>query len=325
MGSTPRLASAVLPKSDLEQDPLHHVSTDVFWWHVDRYFEPITREDVALVRSIDEELSSAPCVAVPDCGAGTSEACADTKPATPTTKADKPPDPSSLRSYPLTQRLLAALLDEGKGAPCAAKTPPRLQAGSSSSDTFWTPCMGESQKYYELLERRVSAELNRVGLIDESDASNDELARAMAMGNFRLQSISASTRTTERKLAVRAAREAMQQSERRSSKRQQDESEIAWLEHCAQIGPKKSRSRYNKLLTTRFPNRPKKPAATSSGAAHGGTAEKSGATDLSPPAKVTPGSARACETNPTPGSNPKKKKRKHSSSGQSPPTSQFIP
>lgn len=68
-----------------------------------------------------------------------------------------------IQSYPLAQRLTAALLDEGRGQANAAKI---IRSGLTVEDTWIGGSPEEVQEYNEAFEERVRVELSQLGLLD---------------------------------------------------------------------------------------------------------------------------------------------------------------
>jgi hypothetical protein len=229
----PRLPSGALPAD--APDPLKYTCPDVFWWEVDAHFAPIPRESATALWDLDASAATAPSPDVPDPAPGQST-----------------PQLDRMRAYPLTHRLVAALLDEGRVATPAPRPGPRPPP---ALEPLWLPQLPNVQAYYDMLEQRVSAELRSAGLLARQDPAHDELATSMANKHFRLSNLVSANESSHLVLLQRTASEIARQDERRVHKRRQDGVEIECLETMVRNAPKKQRSKYKKLLSTRFPDR----------------------------------------------------------------------
>lgn len=163
---------------------------------------------------------------------------------------------ASLNSFPYTQRLIAALLDENPNG----TQPPSVLTKSPTRRAVLEDClwMGagtepEFRAYQSVLEIRVKHELSEKGWLDENNehSLDSELRREQ----WKLRDLKTVNRI--RKLTVYSkiiSTELKQQADRRAKKKQQDLVEIAYLERMVakMKKNKKSRSKYQKLLSRKF-------------------------------------------------------------------------
>ncbi len=164
---------------------------------------------------------------------------------------------SCLNAFPVTQRLIAAFLDEGGAEGTPAPIP--LSARSSRSTTVdeaLGPGIGSIQQRYKhqaVLEQRVKAELADVGLFDRNE--DDSLQSAMRLEQWRLRDVKASNRLRQKALLKNGVLpEVRNQAVRREAKRHDDKVEITYLERMISRlkKNKKSRSKFQKLLQRSF-------------------------------------------------------------------------
>lgn len=160
-----------------------------------------------------------------------------------------------LNAFPITQRLVAAFLDEGGGSSATPAPPPLTgRAARSGAEDTMGPGSGtpaQRRKQQEILELRVKQELRDVGLFSDPSA-DDELQTRMRQDQWRLRDVRATNRNRHKALIKGAILpELKQQPLRREGKRHNDMVEMAYLERMISRlkKNKKSRSKFQKLLT----------------------------------------------------------------------------
>ncbi|PXF49976.1 hypothetical protein BWQ96_00136 [Gracilariopsis chorda] len=175
----------------------------------------------------------------------------------PHIEADSETWTSSLNSFPYTQRLIAALIDEN---PSSTTAPQSLSARSSRTthlmeDSLYTGpgTEAEVRSFQAAFETRVKLELIENGLLDEQKDS--ELETAIRQQQWTLRDFKMINRMRKTSLYTRIiGKELRQQAYAREIKRHDDHVEMAFLEKM--IGNmkknKKSRSRYQKMMQRMF-------------------------------------------------------------------------
>ncbi|CAN8074033.1 unnamed protein product [Agarophyton chilense] len=164
---------------------------------------------------------------------------------------------SSLNSFPYTQRLIAAMLDEdpsGTPHPCTPSAR-SARAAHLMEDTFYLGQGSDtdSSSFQVAMETRVKLELIENGLLDESLESG--LDAALRQEQWRLRDFKMTNRMRKTSLFTRIIGiELRHQAFEREVKRHDDHVEIAYLEKM--IGNmkknKKSRSKYQKMMQKMF-------------------------------------------------------------------------
>lgn len=118
-----------------------------------QFFNPITEEDIKLL-----EPTVPPVPEVPP--AGTAVDRSD-----PPSQLPEDQVLSRIQSFPITQRLTAALLDEGKGEANAAKS---IRSGLTAAETWIGGSPNFIKEYNDAYEDRLRDELRQLGLLDSS-------------------------------------------------------------------------------------------------------------------------------------------------------------
>lgn len=163
---------------------------------------------------------------------------------------------ASLNSFPYTQRLIAALLDEN---PSGTQTPSVPSKNPNRhgplEDYLWMGPGSEAEvrAYQSVLETRIKHELGDKGWLDEGH--EEPLDAELRKEQWKLRDLKTANRI--RKLTVYSriiSTELKKQADRRAKKKQQDAVEMAYLERL--IGKmkknKKSRTKYQKLMLRMF-------------------------------------------------------------------------
>lgn len=252
-------------------DPLRHEDLDYFWSVVDKHFYPITTGDANYLRSIpvnpfgahgDEALLLPPVV---NAKRSARERVSTTAaiglsgkdaPSVPLTAL--PCDPAVLNSYPLTQRLVAALIDEGGGGTPSSAIQRPARGSAPDIDHFW-PGIGpepELRTYQKALDGRVGIELREVGLLTKAEVG-DELQASMRLDQWKLRDMKTSNRARKSSLYTHiVGSEFRRQAFSREYKKYMDATEIAYLERMIKKlkKNKKARNKYPKLLAKMFKN-----------------------------------------------------------------------
>jgi hypothetical protein len=275
-------------------DPLRHEDVENFWNETERYFHPITHQDVSFLRNIpvnpygaarDEALrlpvppeESSPAElgehgsAGPRTGSDTASRSAVVLPSArgsgssasaPTIDLTSlPVDHAALNSFPFTHRLVAALIDEGGGGmPSSAPQRPARGIAASDADQFWAGIGSETElrHFQRAMEDRVVAELREAGLIVDP---GDQLQSSMRQEQWQLRDVKTANRARKSSLyTLIVGSELRRQAMKREVKRHQDDTEICYLERMIKKlkKNKKARNKYPKLLAKMFRNYKKKP------------------------------------------------------------------
>jgi Histone acetyltransferases subunit 3 len=259
-------------------DPLRHVDYAAFWHEIEKRFHPINTADLGFLRNIpvnpygaqyDSALrlpvpADAPMLQRPihppqsihqPAAFGPSSSRVAPRPSSAAPAVDLssvPVDESALNSYPLTQRLVAALLDEGGGGQPSAAPQRPARGMTSEVDRFW-PGIGaepELRAYQRALEGRVATELREAGLISQK-AIGDEVEVAMREEQWRLRDVKTANRARKSSLyTLIVGTELRRQAFKREEKKHHDKAEVVFLERMVKKCKvtKKSRSKYPKLL-----------------------------------------------------------------------------
>ncbi len=195
-------------------DPLRSIQWhDYYWNYVDNFFQPLNMDDIRAFRSIP-----------------------------PSTNAK---DDAVSSPFSLTQRLVAALLDDGTNVPNTTTVPPSaIRAGAAGAVATGTS--KERMRHQNLMETRVRHELATVGLIDGTP--EDDLTRANRATVWRLREVKALNAARHRSLArTVTVAELRDQAERREKKRKDDNEEIAYLKIRLGLLKKSRKNRANVL------------------------------------------------------------------------------
>lgn len=282
-------------------DPLKHEDYECFWSDIDKYFYPITTNDVHFLRTIplnaygaagDEALLLSPssdekrngkpdgtsgrdrlasggkdksigrdAAISKDSGPGHSKSAAVRGTSTPVDFNALPSDPSILNSYPLTQRLVAALIDEGGGG-TPSSAPQRPARGAAADiESFWPGigAEGELRTYQKALDLRVAHELKEAGLLTDADIG-DEMQAELRHEQWKLRDVKTGNKARKNSVYMLiVGTELRRQAFRRDHKKFMDETEIAYLNRMIKKlkKNKKARNKYPKLLQKMFKNHPK--------------------------------------------------------------------
>lgn len=178
-------------------DPMRHACADLFWFHVEpvrhfalfpargvrfvqcsadlsvflhtaQSFHPFLAEDISALKALEPQPATTRETTIPlsaaERAAQGEEAKADDAVAART------------RSFPITQRLIAAFLDEGKGTGSANRA---LRQNPAPERTWMPGELPEMREFSRILERRIVAELEGVGLLSPGD--DDEVAETMRL------------------------------------------------------------------------------------------------------------------------------------------------
>lgn len=251
-------------------DPLRHEDLDYFWSVVDKHFYPITTGDANYLRSIpvnpfgahgDEALLLPPVVNAKRSARerGNTAAIGSSgkdAPSVPLTAL--PCDPAVLNSYPLTHRLVAALIDEGGGGTPSSAIQRPARGSAPDIDHFW-PGIGpepELRTYQKALDARVGIELREAGLLAKAEVG-DELQASMRLDQWKLRDMKTSNRARKSSLyTLIVGSEFRRQAFSREHKKYMDGTEIAYLERMIKKlkKNKKARNKYPKLLAKMFKN-----------------------------------------------------------------------
>lgn len=171
------------------------------------------------------------------------------------TEADPPLMRSSLNSFPYTQRLIAALLDENpNGVPMQVNSINRSSLGASG-DNFWMGAGSEAEvrAYQSALETRVKHELIEKGWIEENQ--DEPLDTELRKEQWKLRDLK--TANGIRNAAIFSnvcVAEVKEQANRREQKRHDDKIEMSYLDRMIDKMKKnkKSRAKYQKLLSRMY-------------------------------------------------------------------------
>lgn len=285
-------------------DPLRHEDCECFWSEIDKYFYPITTQDMAFLRTMpinaygaagDDALLLPPSLedkknngkgegasardraSTPgkDRATGKDGAAAKDSAMTASAKlsavrgtspsadlASLPNDPAVLNSYPLSQRLVAALIDEGGGGtPSSAPQRPARGAALADIESFW-PGIGaepELRAYQKALDLRVAHELKEAGILTDADIG-DEVQAELRHEQWKLRDVKTGNKTRKNSVYMLiVGTELRRQAFRREHKKFMDDTEIAYLNRMIKKlkKNKKARNKYPKLLQKMFKNHPK--------------------------------------------------------------------
>lgn len=230
--STANVGAALLPSDEF--DPLRAVEgDDYFWNYVDASFQPLNLDDAANFR------------ALPPSSLG--GAAHDSALALPAENVN-----SAINALPLTQRLVAALLDEGD-TPAPAPAPGAQGLSAAALGAVATGSAASRKRHHEAMETRVSHELRAHGLIDPK--TDDALVNAMRTEQWRLRELKAANNARQRAVVRNAIQlELREQPMRRQSRLHQDKIQMAYLERTLSRlkKNKKSRAKLHKLLQRNF-------------------------------------------------------------------------
>lgn len=163
---------------------------------------------------------------------------------------------ASLNSFPYTQRLIAALLDENPDGTQTPSVPTKIpHRYAVLNGCLWMGAGSEPElrAYQSTLETRVKLELSEKGWLDGNH--EHPLDGELRMEQWKLRDLKTVNRI--RKLTVCSkiiSTELKQQADLRARKKQQDMVEMAYLERmiAKMKKNKKSRSKYQKLLSRKF-------------------------------------------------------------------------
>lgn len=165
---------------------------------------------------------------------------------------------ASFNSFPITHRLIAAMLDENPaGTPAPAAPPARNNRSiNSMDDCLWMGIGSEPdvRNYQTALEDRVTLELVETGLLDTNNADYP-VEKAMRHEQWKLRDVKTMNRIRKGALYTKIiGNELRQQAITREIKRHYDQVEIAYLERMVRNMKKnkKSRSKFQKLLQRMF-------------------------------------------------------------------------
>ena len=162
---------------------------------------------------------------------------------------------STLNSFPFTQRLVAALLDEAPGKASLTTAPVIRSSRPGANDAFWIGLGSEKdvRSYQTALENRVKIELLDAGLIDSS--KDDPLESTIRLEQWKLRDLKTVNRMGKTALYNRViGTELRRQALDREIKRHNDQVEINYLERLIRTMKKnkKSRTKIQKLLQRMF-------------------------------------------------------------------------
>lgn len=165
-----------------------------------------------------------------------------------------PCDHGALNSFPLTQRLVAAFIDEGGGGmPSSAPQRPN-RATSADIEQFW-PGVGSEQevrRFQKAMEQRVAIELRDLNLLSDP---GDELQMFLRLEQWKLRDLKTSNRSRKLSLFTHVyGSELRKQALNREVKAHQIQTEIFFIERMIKKlkKNKKARNKYPKLLSKMF-------------------------------------------------------------------------
>lgn len=287
-------------------DPLRHEDYEIFWNDIDKYFYPITTQDLSGIRnlpvnpfgaifdaalrlpvppddpapapppslSVNRHTSTALTNRIPasatssggatatsatgmGTGMGTGTHSFSSAPGVPSSSIDLlalPSDHGALNSFPLTQRLIAAFIDEGGGG-MPSSAPQRPARGpAAETEQFWAGVGTEHdlRKYQRVMEERVTMELRELNLVPDP---GDELQSLMRHEQWRLRDLKTSNRARKLSLYTHVVgTELRRQALNREVKRHENQTEIFFIERMIKKlkKNKKARNKYPKLLSKMF-------------------------------------------------------------------------
>lgn len=286
-------------------DPLRHEDCECFWSEIDKYFYPITMQDMSFLRtmpinvygaagddalllppSLDDKKSSgkgesaaarerasssakdrpsgkegaSPKDAAALAASGKPSAVRGTSPSADLNSL--PNEPAVLNSYPLSQRLVAALIDEGNGGmPSSAPQRPARGAALADIESFWPGIGGETElrAYQKALDLRVAHELKEAGILTDADLG-DDLQAELRHEQWKLRDVKTGNKARKNSVYLMVVgTELRRQAFKREEKKFSDELEIAYLNRMIKKlkKNKKARNKYPKLLQKMFKNHPK--------------------------------------------------------------------
>jgi len=210
-----------------------------------------------------------------------------------------------LESYMLTQRLIAALVDEGGGA--AVNLAQFKSKGALREDPLWLGPADDSvvRRYQRAMEVRVRSELRELGLLDSitikggedgggdagvfsfndaeaggGDDGEDDLVLEIRMQQERLRELIVKNRVLRNDLMHKVVSQGLKgQLRAREIKRANDEMDILYLERMIRKSKKNKRVRckYQKILSLLYPRYKQKKESEALGA----TTNQDGAAVLS--------------------------------------------
>lgn len=202
-------------------DPLRNIhSDDYFWNEIDKYFEPLNKQDIATFRKLPPSTIAA--------------------------------DDVNSSHFSLSQRLVSALLDVETPTP-KPLTIPAVGVPASAVGAVTVGTSRDRQRQQDAIETRLRHELASVGLLDSPTEPN--LARANRAAQSRLREVQASNAARQRSLArTVTVTELREQALKREERRRSDNLQIAYLNRLLVRlkKNKKSRGKYQRLLTRNF-------------------------------------------------------------------------
>jgi hypothetical protein len=284
-------------------DPLRHDDSESFWHDAEKYFHPVSSQDVSFLRNIpvnpygaarDDALKLADPPSEPsiiDHGdqnafGGRSGVENGPRPANSTASGrgagssappqtidltSLPADHAGLNSFPFTHRLVAALIDEGGGGmPSSAPQRPARGMAASDADQFWAGMGTDSELrlFQRAMEDRVVTELREAGLLMEL---GDPLQSLMRQDQWQLRDVKTANRARKSSLyTLVVGSELRRQAIKREMKKHEDKTEIYYLERMIKKlkKNKKARNKYPKLLAKMFKNYKKKPVLSGGSTPH---------------------------------------------------------
>ncbi|KAA8499669.1 hypothetical protein FVE85_7254 [Porphyridium purpureum] len=171
-----------------------------------------------------------------------------------------------LPSYPLTQRLIAALVDEGDGE----KVPlpgPKSKANFHEEMPWFGPADEDTlQAYKRGMEERIASELKDLGLFDKD--ADDEVQFELRLQQWKLRDTMIKNRVLRNELFHKTINHGLKvQAKARELKKSNDDLDILYLERMIRKSKKNKRvkSKYQRILSQLYPNYKQK----KDGEAHG--------------------------------------------------------
>lgn len=231
-----------------EFDPLRTIQwDDYFWNYVDTYFQPLNKDDVLNFRRLPPSTLHAGDEAL---DAPIEEIKNNSKNNTNNSSSPKPN--AATAGLPLSQRLVAALLDDGTTPPPSPIENRTQGISAAAAGAVASGTAKERARQQEALETRVAHELVQLGLISDN---HDQLTSATRAQQGRLRELKASNAARHRALARAAIQaELRTQAAKREERRHQDKIQIAYLNRMLSRlkKNKKSRAKLQKLLSRNF-------------------------------------------------------------------------